>query len=109
MAREICIKTPSGMYCKASPIKDCSCERDAGFEDPFSEVPEGMRTADSLVADVESVLKSATRITDPEEFAERLRVLATITRLVMLPEVRIKEPFLIMSLDLGVPTGSTAN
>ena len=48
-------------------------------------------------------------VQDPDEFAERLRVLATIARLVMLPEVRIKEPFLIMSLDLGVPTGSTAN
>jgi hypothetical protein len=109
MAREICIKTSSGMYCKSSPIRDCSCDRDPDFSDPFPELPVELGSPTSVLSDLETVIKRAAHGTDPDELAERFRVLATIARLVMLPDVRIKEPFLIMSMDLGIPTGSSAN
>lgn len=108
MAREICIKTSSGMYCKKSPIRDCSCDRKDGFEDPFPELPQDLGTPAALLADLERVMKIATPGTDVAELAERFRVLATIARLVMLPKVRITEPFLIMSMDVGIPMGSSA-
>lgn len=98
--REVCIKTGSVTYCKSSPIKDCSCERQEDFEDPFYLKPEP-ETFDSpgmLLREVERVLgvweKSQRRSGD----VEKLLILWKITQLLMLKEVDSGEPFIITVL-----------
>ena len=100
MAREICIKTSTGTYCTSSPIRDCSC-REKRFNDPFPELPERITDVESFVNDLRAVLLAAAAeevAKDPEELAECFRVVAATARLVLLPEVKIRDPFLIMAL-----------
>ena len=41
MTREVCWRGPDGkMYCARSPIRDCGCPPEEGFEDPFPDLPE---------------------------------------------------------------------
>jgi hypothetical protein len=104
MAREVCIKTSTGTYCTGSPIQDCTCERKT-FRDPFPEVPERITDAESFMNDLRAVLVAAEKVAkDPEELAECFRVVAAITRLVLLPQVKIRDPFLIMAMAPAPPT-----
>lgn len=100
-AREICIKMADGsQYCKRSPIRDCGCDRDPNFKDPFSEVPSTLDPA-SFIADFQEVLKVGIKELSPTDLAERLRLALVIGRLLLLPK-DIDQAFFISSLDLPI-------
>jgi hypothetical protein len=98
MARDICIKLADGsQYCKRSPIRDCGCDRDPTFQDPFGEIPRDIDPS-TFSTDLEKVLSFRPKGADPASHAERLRLILVIARLIMLPK-DIDQAFVISALD----------
>lgn len=99
VSRDICIKMADGsQFCKQSPIRDCGCDRDSAFQDPFKEIPTDLDLS-AFAADLDAVLKVGPKLADPASLPDRLRIILTIARLVMLPK-DINQSFIISSLDL---------
>jgi hypothetical protein len=98
-SRDICIKMADGsQFCKQSPIRDCGCDRNVSFVDPFPEVPVDL-TPTRFMADIEQVLKLGMKGLDQDDELEKLRTICVIARLVMCPK-NIRQNFIISSLDL---------
>ena len=102
MARSVCIKVGGVMYCTGSPIKDCSCDRNAGFKDLYTETPEGVKDYNLAVADVTRVLEMWSKSGDTSDPAYKLYAISAITRLILTPGVDLAGPFVIMSLVDGM-------
>jgi len=108
MTREVCWRGPDGkMYCARSPIRDCGCPPEEGFEDPFPDLPEkiDLSTATAYLA---QLLRMGAASGATAEWEERLRIILVVARLALLPEVDIMKPFVIMSMDAHIPDASTA-
>ena len=101
MARETCIKTATGTYCSASPIRNCSCEP---FESPLPDVPDRVGSPGELKDDFKRVLKAWKALELPPS-EDKFRLIATITRLVLLPDVTIEGPVIITSIDVPDKAG----
>ena len=101
MARSVCIKVGGVMYCTGSPIKDCSCDRNAGFKDLYTETPEGVKDYNLAVADVTRVLEMWSKSGDTSDPAYKLYAISAITRLILSSGVDLSGPFVVMSLEEG--------
>ena len=100
---EICLKTRTNSYCSASPIRDCGCQSDPAFVDPFPPVALRLDNTE-FVRDIQDVLHAAGSGVPPE----KLRIIAQIARLVLLEKVSVDECFVITALDCNhSPTGAT--
>ena len=104
---EICIKTPSGMYCSSSPIQDCGCGRQSGFRDPFEEVPEtlGEDALPEAVARRQLLERLAALVerADPSELQSKANDVIRVVKLLLLREVKTAEPFVITALGGQAP------
>ena len=97
----------AGCYCSASPITDCSCERDSRSTDPFPRYltrTAETRGSDRTICDVSSqqVTKIA-RDPDGSLAARAMRVLPGDHAADLLPEVKINEPFVITAMGIQPP------
>jgi hypothetical protein len=101
MARSVCIKIGNTMYCTASPIRDCSCDRKDGFRDPYPETPERVDDPKRALEDVSRILELWSKSGDTAGAADKLYAISAITRLILTPGVDLAGPFVIMSLEDG--------
>ncbi len=108
MAREVCIKVNGVTRCTGSPIRDCGCDRDASFKDPFSAGPERIAAPGALIEDITRVLETWARNGDPVGAADKLYAISAITRLILSPGVSLQGPFVIMSMDNGTEAGESS-
>jgi hypothetical protein len=95
------------MYCARSPIRDCGCPPEEGFEDPFPDLPDkiDLTTATAYLA---QLLRMGAASGASAEWEERLRIILVVSRLALLPEVEIMKPFVIMSMDVHIPEAPSA-
>lgn len=94
--REICIKTPQGTFCKASPIEGCGCGQPA-FKDPYEGVllaEEGLDDKERLIDALTKVIKHDHVILDGKGAA-----VVAVVKLLLLRVVDAKSPFIITGLS----------
>jgi hypothetical protein len=101
MARSVCIKVGGVTLCTGSPIKDCSCDRNVAFKDPYPETPEGVDDPKRALADISSVVEQWSRSAGASGRVDKLYAISAITRLILSPGVDLAGPFVIMSLENG--------
>lgn len=94
--REVCIKTGTVTYCKASPITDCSCECDDKFEDPFYLEPEPtIDNPGELIRQMNHVLGVWEKSQRSTGDLQKLDILWKISQLLMLKRVDGSQPLVI--------------
>ena len=102
MAREICIKTRDGVYCKSSPIKECSC-RQKTFEDPYGEADRDLEAfltdTEALLTDLRAVLNKWKEFDKVDPDKRKLGVIAKIARLILLKQVKLHDAIVITAFD----------
>ena len=101
MARQVCIRVGDVLYCTGSKIRDCSCDRQDDFNDPYPETPEGVDDARRTLADVSNVFDIWSKSGDTSDRAAKFYAISAITRLILMPGVDLAGPFVIMSLQDG--------
>jgi hypothetical protein len=100
MAKEICIKTPSGMLCSASPITDCSCDRNI---DPYPEAPppEKLDNPKALAAAILSAISKDERgsLRDGVSLEGKGAAVLTTVKLMLMKQVAANQAFVVLGLD----------
>jgi len=93
MAAQICIKTPSGMQCSASPITQYGKEQ---FTDPYKELQLSGDRDDPGV-----LIKLLTAVVEHRRETLRGKGAAVLTtvELMLLDQVNANDPFVVLGLD----------
>jgi hypothetical protein len=89
------------LVCVASPVRDCSCDRDESFKDPYPETPAPSEDPKRALDDIAKVLELWSKSGDTAGGADKLHALSAITRLVLTKGVDLSLPFVISSLENG--------
>lgn len=100
MARQVCIKVGTTMVCMSSPLRDCSCDRNDKYPDPFRDVP-ATRDPDEVLNDIREVIATSLKpggIDIGEQDAKAYALMAC-ARLLYAPGVNVVSPFLIMAME----------
>ena len=97
VAKEVCIKNGGVTYCKASPIRNCSCERPREFVDPFYREPEPkeFENLDALLREFRRILDVWEGSQREERDGEKLLILWKISQLMLLKDVNVNLPIVI--------------
>jgi hypothetical protein len=96
---QICIKTPSGMLCSASPIVQCGTAGPSTPSDPYAHLATTSASPDDpdvFIAEVTKIVKSRADILLGKGNGA-LRVI----QLLLHPDVKNNEPFVITALTCG--------
>lgn len=102
-AREICMKVGTTIICTGSKIRDCSCNRNEKYEDPFTEVPD-FPDRHALIGDISKVLETGEPHLEALGFdaatnKHRYYALAAIARLLFSSPAAITKPFIITAME----------
>lgn len=96
---QICVKTPTRMYCSASPITDCGNPGPPTPADPYESIPSHAGDLDDPVVflqEVEKVLASRGDI-----LKGKGKGTLAVLRLLLHQGVKADEPFVVTALTCG--------
>jgi hypothetical protein len=102
MGRLVCVHVGPKVYCSGSPIRDCSCDRNPDYKDPYPEAPERFADSRDAVEDVTRIIEAWSRRGDTTGLADKLYAISAITRLILTPGVDLSGPFIITSMENGI-------
>jgi hypothetical protein len=96
---QICIKTPSGMLCSASPIVECGRPQPSKPSDPYRHLARIAGDPD----DPKVFLEEVTKIVEsrPDILVGKGDGVLRVIQLLLHPDVKNNEPFVITALTCG--------
>jgi len=95
---QICIKTPTGLLCSASPIVECGKAQPSAASDPYAKLVETTDSKDDpevFVAEVKKIVGSRTGI-----LAGKGDGVLKAIKLLLHPEVKADKPFVMTGIAL---------
>ena len=96
--RQICIKTPTGMLCSASPIVECGKAQPSAASDPYAHLAETTGSKDDpkvFLAEVTKIVESRKGI-----LAGKGDGVLKAIKLLLHPEVKADKPFVMTGIAL---------